>query len=436
MDSHSSPPPRLRRTVDFGGAVLLGLGSILGTGVFVSLGLAAGIAGPAAILGTCLAALLAGANGLSSAQLAANYPVSGGTYEYGYRVLGPVTGFIAGWMFLTAKSASAATAALGFAGYVLEAFPGLPLGRLLLAELAVVTLAGIVLGGVRRSNRANAVIVGVAVIALMTFVVCGMPRALDRAGENLLPFFAPGEGGGPMRALLHATALLFVAYTGYGRIATLGEEVREPRRVIPRAIVVTLAVTLVLYAAVMTVAVAAVGAPAFADATEGEAAPLELVARSFDVPGVPSLLALGAVAAMLGVLLNLILSLSRVLLAMGRRGDMPSFLARVDASGRTPRPAVLVMATVVAGLVLLGDVRLTWSLAAFTVLLYYALTNLSALRLSPEQRFFPRWISWVGLMGCLFLAFWVDRSVWLTGLGLLAAGLAWHGVARWWGTEA
>lgn len=436
MDSHSSPPPRLRRTVDFGGAVLLGLGSILGTGVFVSLGLAAGIAGPAAILGTCLAALLAGANGLSSAQLAANYPVSGGTYEYGYRVLGPVTGFIAGWMFLTAKSASAATAALGFAGYVLEAFPGLPLGRLLLAELAVVTLAGIVLGGVRRSNRANAVIVGVAVIALMTFVVCGMPRALDQAGENLLPFFAPGEGGGPMRALLHATALLFVAYTGYGRIATLGEEVREPRRVIPRAIVVTLAVTLVLYAAVMTVAVAAVGAPAFADATEGEAAPLELVARSFDVPGVPSLLALGAVAAMLGVLLNLILGLSRVLLAMGRRGDMPSFLARVDASGRTPRPAVLVMATVVAGLVLLGDVRLTWSLAAFTVLLYYALTNLSALRLSPEQRFFPRWISWVGLMGCLFLAFWVDRSVWLTGLGLLAAGLAWHGVARWRGTEA
>ena len=420
----------LRRTVHLRGAVLLGLGSILGTGVFVSLGLAAGIAGPAAILGTILAALLAGANGLSSAQLAAIHPVSGGTYEYGYRVLRPVLGFAAGWMFLIAKSASAATAALGFAGYLLEAFPSLPWAPRIVAELAVLGLTLIVLGGVRRSNRANVVLVGLAVTALVAFVVAGAPRASEHAGEHLAPFFAPEGGESPLGALLHATALLFVAYTGYGRIATLGEEVREPRRVIPRAIAVTLAVSLALYATVMTVAVAAVGAPTFAEATRGEAAPLEVVARAFGVPGVPELVAVGAVTALLGVLLNLILGLSRVLLAMGRRGDMPSLLARIDETGETPRPAVWAVAAGIAGLVLLGDIRLTWSLSAFTVLVYYALTNLSALQLSNEERFFPRWVSWAGLLGCLSLAFWVESGVWLSGLGLLVVGLVWHGVAR------
>lgn len=431
MGSSPSSPPRLRRTMDLGGAVLLGLGSILGTGVFVSLGLAAGIAGPSAILGTILAALLAAANGLSSAQLAASHPVSGGTYEYGYRVLRPSLGFLAGWMFLVAKSASAATAALGFGGYVAQAVPGLAWNRLLLAELGVGILTLVVLGGARRSNRANGLIVGVAVTTLVAFVVLGAPRALEHSAEHLVPFFSSGDEHSPLRGLFHATALIFVAYTGYGRIATLGEEVRDPQRVIPRAIVLTLGITLILYLAVITVATAAVGAAVFAAATEGNAAPLELVARTFGVPGLPELLAVGAVTAMLGVLLNLLLGLSRVLLAMGRRGDMPSRLARVDTTGQTPRPAVLTVAAVVAGLAWLGDVRLTWSLSAFTVLVYYALTNLAALRLPREQRLFPRWISWAGLLGCGFLAFWVDRAVWLTGAGLMAGGLAWFGLARW-----
>lgn len=434
---------RLRRELGTGGAVLLGLGSILGTGVFVSLGLAAGVAGPAVLAAVPLAALLAAANGLSSAQLAAAHAVSGGTYEYGYRWLAPALGFTAGWMFLAAKSASAATAALGFAGYLLNALGAAGrVGeaaagwRVPVALAAVAALTGVVLSGLKRSNRVNAALVVAAVVSLGLFVAVAGPTAWARGGEQLTPWLRPEPGRGPFAALLYATALVFVAYTGYGRIATLGEEVRAPRRTIPRAIVVTLGVTLVLYLAVAAAAVGAVGPELLAAATAREAAPLEIAARHLAAAGVPGApvaawaVAGGAVVAMLGVLLNLILGLSRVLLAMGRRGDMPRYFARLDRAGATPTAAVLAVGAVIAAIACLGDVGLTWSFSAFTVLVYYALTNLAALRLPRRDRLYPRWIAAAGLAGCLFVAFWVDPAVWLTGLGVIALGLVWHAAAR------
>ena len=406
----------------------MGLGSILGTGVFVSLGLAAGIAGPAVILAAALAAGVAACNGLSSAQLAARHPVSGGTYEYGYRLLTPELGFTAGWMFLCAKSASAATAALGLAGYLLTAF-GLASAAGLRTAAAVVSVAlltAVVAGGIGRSNRVNAVVVSLTIAALAAFVAGALPAAAAAGPVNFRPFL----GGGGLRDLLHATALMFVAYTGYGRIATLGEEVREPRRSIPRAIIAALAVTMLLYVVVVAVGVGAVGAGGLARATESSAAPLEVVARDLGRPVVAWLVALGAITAMVGVLLNLLLGLSRVLLAMARRADMPGALARVDAKIASPVRAVVAVGVVIALLALTGSLRTTWSFSAFTVLVYYALTNAAALRLAPEHRLYPRWVSWLGLASCLGLAFWVDPPFWAAGLVLIAVGLIWHRVAR------
>ncbi|HEX6203421.1 MAG TPA: APC family permease, partial [Thermoanaerobaculia bacterium] len=337
----ASPDPAASRTlareVGTGGAVLLGLGSILGTGVYVSLAIAAGAAGPAVVLAVALAGALAAATGLSSAQLAARHPVSGGTYEYGYRELSPALGFTAGWMFLCAKSASAATAALGFAGYLLHAaeVAGWAAAARWHVPAAAATALGVtalVAGGIRRSNRANAAIVAVALGALVFFVVAGAPEAWRAGAAVYRPFFAPGGERGPLAGLLYATALAFVAYTGYARIATLGEEMREPRRSIPRAIVVTLAVTVVVYAAVALVGVGVAGADGFAAAVEGEAAPLGVLAEGFAGRAGWWILAAGATVAMIGVLLNLLLGLSRVLLAMGRRGDAPAAVARL--SGR------------------------------------------------------------------------------------------------------
>ncbi|MEM9296682.1 MAG: APC family permease, partial [Planctomycetota bacterium] len=260
----------LRRELGLTGAVATGLGSILGAGVFVSLGVAAGVAGSWVLVAIVLAGGLAVCNALSSAQLAADHPVSGGTYEYGYRYLGPSWGFAAGWMFLCAKSASAATAALGCAAYVL---PWLGVGEAWGRWSAVglcVLMTLVVMGGVRRSTWMNLAIVGVAMASLLAFVAVALGSTFVGGGEvraaEVTADVAGSDDG--VRGLLYATALVFVAYTGYGRIATLGEEVREPRKTIPRAIVVTLVVSGGLYLLVGVAAMAAVGAERFAAASD------------------------------------------------------------------------------------------------------------------------------------------------------------------------
>jgi APA family basic amino acid/polyamine antiporter len=387
-------PTALSRELSTFGATMMGLGSIIGTGVFVSIGLAAGVAGADVIAAIALAAAVATCNALSSAQLAANHPVSGGTYEYGYRYLAPWLGFAAGWMFLCAKTASAAAAALGFTGYLLNALGGDPRWLPWVAVATVVVLTSIVLAGIRLSSRVNVAIVSVTLAALAAFVVAGAPTV---RAENLQFTFEP-------RPLLHATALMFVAFTGYGRIATLGEEVVEPRRTIPRAIVITLIVAAAIYLAVAVVGVGSVGAHALSRQAAEGAAPLEWAARSFPWH-VSGLVAVGAMTALLGVLLNLVLGLSRVLLAMGRRGDMPAAIATLAAW---------------------GNVKLAWSFSAFTVLVYYAVTNLAALRLAAHERMFaPLWAR-AGLVACCSLAFAVEPKTWLTGLAVLAAGLIWR----------
>jgi len=419
----SAAEGRLRREVGLPGAVLLGLGSMVGTGVFVSVGIAAGVAGPAVLAATLLAALVAILNGLSSAQLAAAHPVSGGTYEYGYRWLSPVLGFSAGWTFLLAKTASAATAALGLSGYLLDMLSVQTRPwRVSIAVSAAIAVTAFVAGGIRRSNRGNAVVVGVALCGLVLLVAASVPTLVSGG----LPA-EPSRGLGPF---LEASALMFVAFTGYGRIATLGEEVREPRRVIPRAIVLTTAAVTLLYLGVAAAGVGVLGAAAFGEAAEATAAPLETVARALDVPFLPELVAVAAVAAMTGVLLNLVLGLSRVVLAMARRGDAPRFLSRVDAVNASPVASVWACGAAVAALALIGDVRTTWSFSAFTVLLYYALTNLAALRMKANEAIFPRWIPALGLTACLSLAFWVDPRVLLPGLAALGAGVFAHVLSR------
>lgn len=420
-----NPTTTLARVLGLPGAIWMGLGSILGTGVFVSLGIGAGIVGSGLVLAVALAALVATANGLSSAQLAAAHPVSGGTYEYGYRYLHPAAGFAAGWTFLLAKSASAATAALGCAGYLLHVFSvDEPAAKVALALGIVVAMSALVASGVRRSNQVNTAIVCLTLLALVAFVAFGLASVDPAHLEERLGLSAIGSALAEPDALLHATALIFVAYTGYGRIATLGEEVRQPERTIPRAIVITLVASMLLYLAVSATAVAVVGADAFAAATASAAAPLEVVAQRFATPAVSHLVAVGAVTAMGGVLLNLVLGLSRVLLAMARRRDVPRALDRVSPHRQSPTRAVWAVGAIIALLVLIGDVKTTWSFSAFSVLVYYGLTNLAALRLPSEARRFPRWIAALGLVSCASLAFFVDWPIWLGGLGLIALGFA------------
>ncbi|MCP4066831.1 MAG: amino acid permease [Phycisphaeraceae bacterium] len=429
-----NPTPTLRREVGLGGAVLLGLGSILGTGVFVGIGIAGGIAGSMVVVAIVLAGGLAFCNAASSAQLAAKHPVSGGTYEYGILLLGPRVGFVAGWMFLCAKSASAATAALGFASHLFHA--SVIRNEQWVMPVAIAAVGSIVIVvamGIRRANLVNAIIVSLTIGGLLAFIVAGFSWMSGPNGESIGPvvdgvksFSVARDGVG----LLEATALMFVAYTGYGRIATLGEEVRTPRTTIPRAIGITLVVSATLYLLVAVVAIGLRGTDGLAAVTAATAAPLEVAATMLETPWVRWVVAIAAVTAMLGVLLNLVLGLSRVAFAMGRRGDLPSGVARVRESTGTPIVAVILVGVIITGLVTLGSVRTTWAFSAFTVLVYYGITNLAALRLAPEDRFLPRAFAWFGLAGCGFLAFWVDWRIWTIGLGVILVGLVWRSVFR------
>jgi basic amino acid/polyamine antiporter, APA family len=327
-------------------------------------------------------------------------------------------------VFLCAKTASAATAALGFAAYFLRLI-GSELDILPFVAVGAVALFTIlVLGGIRRSSGANMAIVSITLLALGSFVAFGAPTALAEGAGNLDPFFT-ASGSALFESFFYATALMFVAYTGYARIATLGEEVADPRRTIPRAIIATLTVTAFLYIAVAIVAIASVGADEFANAPDAQATPLELAARAMGSPLLALIVAIGAITAMLGVLLNLILGLSRVLLAMGRQGDIPPAFGRVSKDGTAPGAAVVLVGVLVGALAAFGSIETAWAFSAFTVLIYYAITNLAALRLSDEQRLYPKWIAATGLAACLFLAFWVPVPIWGAGLGLILLGLVW-----------
>lgn len=413
---------KLKRDMGLGTAIMTGLGSILGTGIFVSIGIAAGITGPSAILAIVIAAFVATCNALSSAQLAAAHSVSGGTYETGRRYLNPTLGFTAGWMFLCAKTASAATAALGFAGYFIHLFHLNPTLMVPIAVSIALILTFLIWTGLKQASWANIIIVSVTLVALITFTIIGLPKLFKGNFHHLSPIFLNSQH--KLANFLYATAILFVAYTGFGRIATLSEEVKNPRVLIPKAILLTLFITSILYIFVGLVAIGIAGSTQLAQVTKDLATPLEIAANTIS-PHLSILIAVGACTAMLGVLLNLILGLSRVALAMGRKGDLPSIFSHISKK-HVPSIAVIGVGVVIITLVLTANIEATWSFSAFSVLIYYSITNLAALRLPEKDRLYPKVFAILGLITCLFLAFWVPLKIWLTGLSLIFIGLVWH----------
>jgi basic amino acid/polyamine antiporter, APA family len=399
----------LRRDLGLLDAVAIGFGAIVGAGIFVVTGVAAGIAGPALLAGLLVAAIAATGNALSSAQLAAEYPQSGGTYEYGYRVLHEWAGFIAGWMFLASKTAAAGTVALGLAGYLEGLVPALPPRAV--AVGAIVAFTALNYFGVRRSSTANLVVVALSLGALSTFVAAGVTSFRM---ENLRPFAPAGIGG-----TLQAAALLFFAYTGYARIATLGEEVRDPRRTIPLAIGLTMGGAVLLYLAVALVAVGAVGAAALA----GTAAPLRVAAGAFPLGGVATVVSVGGVTAMLGVILSQLLGLSRMIFAMARRGDLPARLAAIHPRYRSPGRAVLAIGAVAAVVAATGTLPGVAAAASFTILVYYGIANVAALRMPASAKLFHDAVPATGLLACVVLAFSLSATTVATGLLVLVAGV-------------
>ncbi|WP_308346950.1 APC family permease [Streptomyces sp. ISL-66] len=401
----------LKRTLGVGDAVVVGLGAMVGAGIFAALAPAARAAGGALLAALALAAVVAYCNAHSSARLAARYPSSGGTYVYGRERLGPFWGHLAGWGFVVGKTASCAAMALTVGAY---AWPG---HQRAVAVAAVVALTAASYGGVQKSARISRVIVA-AVLAVLTgvVVVCLSSGAAD--ADRL----GGGDWGG--FGLLQGAGLLFFAFAGYARITTLGEEVRDPERTIPRAVPLALGIALLVYAAVAVAALSVLGS----DALARSAAPLADAVRAAGWPGLAPVVRVGAALAALGSLLALVLGVSRTTLAMARDGHLPRALAAVHPRRRVPHHAELAVGAVVAVLAATTDLRGAIGFSSFGVLVYYAIANASAWTLDSGVK--DRAVAAAGLSGCVVLACALPASSALTGAAVLAMGAAAYGVRR------
>ncbi|THA78705.1 APC family permease [Streptomyces sp. A0592] len=404
----------LKRHLGVFDAVVIGLGSMIGAGIFAALAPAAGAAGSGLLLGLALAAVVAYCNATSSARLAGRYPASGGTYVYGRERLGEFWGYLAGWAFVVGKTASCAAMALTVGSYV---WPGQAHA---IAVAAVVALTAVNYAGVQKSAWLTRVIVAV-VLAVLAAVVVAAVTSGD-ADTARLGIGDDATFGG----VLQAAGLLFFAFAGYARIATLGEEVRDPARTIPRAIPLALGIALVVYTAVAVAVLLVLSPQGLADAT----APLSDAARAAGADWLAPVVRVGAAAAALGSLLALILGVSRTTLAMARDHHLPHALAAVHPRFQVPHRAELVVGAVVAVLAATTDVHMTIGFSSFEVLAYYAIANASAWTLSPDEGRPARIIPVVGLAGCLVLAFALPASSVFSGAAVLAAGAAAYGVRR------
>ncbi|WP_280386992.1 APC family permease [Nocardia wallacei] len=393
--------PELRRRLGLADSVTIGLGSMVGAGIFAALAPAAAAAGRWLLLSLAVAALVAYCNAMSSARLAALYPVSGGTYVYGRERLGPFWGYLAGWGFIVGKTASCAAMALTVGSY---AWPDRARA---VAVAAVVAVTAVNCAGVRKSALVTRIIVGVTLLVLAAVVgICLLgshPAAtplIERVGVT---------------GVLQAAGLLFFAFAGYARIATLGEEVRDPRRTIPRAIVLALGLALAVYAAVAAAVLVTLG-------SDGLAAGADPLARAVSAAGAGEfapVVRVGAVVAATGSLLALLLGVSRTTLAMARDRHLPGALAAVHPRFEVPQRAELLVGAVVAIMAASADLRAAIGFSSFAVLFYYLIANLSAATLRAHEGRPPRWIPLVGTTGCAALAFTLPPASVLTGLTAL-----------------
>ncbi len=409
--------PTLARRLGTFDAVVIGLGSMIGAGVFSAFAPAAAAAGSGLLIGLALAAAVAYCNAVASAQLAAQYPTSGGTYVYGRERLGEWWGFLAGWGFVIGKTASCAAMALTFAAY---AVPGPGWLQRPVAVIALLALTAVNLRGITRTAGLTRILVVVSLAALAVVVGAILGSGAGHASDLAL------ELPGGYYGVLQSAGLLFFAFAGYARIATLGEEVRDPERTIPLAIPLALGITVAIYAAVATSVLLALGSDTLASSSRPLVNAVEAANADWAVP----LVGVGAAVASLGALLALIAGIGRTTLAMAREGDLPRWLASVHPRYRVPDHAELAVAAAVTALVLTTDLRGAIAFSSFGVLTYYAIANASAWTQGGEWRRWPRAVNAIGLVGCVTLVATLPVSAVAAGLAMFAAGLAWRLIIR------
>ncbi|MGF3054471.1 APC family permease [Microbacterium sp. YY-03] len=418
----------LKRQLTLSDAVVVGMGSMIGAGVFAVWGPVLSVAGNALLAALAIAAIVAFCNATASAQLAAVHPVSGGTYAYARAEIGPWAGFIAGWCFLIGKVASCAAMAMTFAAYAAPTGFEVPIAVLAVAALVVVNCFG-----VTRTALLTRILVIISLIGLAIVVAAGAIAVTTRLTTEQLGWYWSGVatssselGIEPLSdptawGVLQGAALLFFAFAGYARIATMGEEVVTPRRTIPRAIIFALTGAVIVYTLVGLAVILTLGADAIATAT-----PLADVLTVAGWTAASPILHIAAATASLGALLALLTGIGRTTLAMAREEDLPRFLAVVDERWSVPRRAEIAIGVIVIAIILVADLRGAIAFSSFGVLLYYLIANVAAFRQSGDARRYPRALQILGAIGCLTLVATLPAAGILIGVCVIIAGVVYR----------
>lgn len=411
VTNSENPEPELKRALGLFDATAISIGAIIGAGIFVVTGIVAGMAGPGIIVSIILAGVIASFTALNFAQLSAYMPTEGGGYAFSYRLISPFAGFLAGWMWVLSNVFAGAAVSLGFAQYLVAIFPSLPVTLVAAVLCILFTLLNTV--GVRASATVNNFLVVSKIIILLFFLGLGLSFVKF---SNFQPFMPNGSLG-----IFEGAALMFFAYGGYARVTTVAEEVKDAAKTIPRAIILALVISTLLYILISFVAVGLVGSQRLASSNS----PL---ADAIGVAGIPAavfIVSLGAMIATASVLLMTILGVSRMSFAMARNNQLPAFMSKIHPRFRTPYYAVWITGGL-STLFVFGNFSSVVAVGTFALLFHHALVNLAALRLKAENRRYPIFVSVLGFVFCISLLVFLSRDAWLIGAVGLALGTLYY----------
>ncbi len=416
MSDPEPNPPCLRREIGLFGATALGIGAIIGSGIFIVTGIVAGVAGPAMIFSVLIAGFIAIFSALSVSELGAYLPEEGGTYAYAQKLISPFAGFLAGWIWIFSNIFVGAAVSLGFAHYFVTIFPAVPV-KLIAAVICLLFIA-INYIGLRESVLFNNTLVTLKVLILLFFVAFGL--GFFKPG-NFVPLSPEGPVG-----VLSGAALIFFAYTGFARVTIMAEEIKNPEDTIPRSIYLALGISTILYLLVSMVAIGLSGAPALAQS----GSPLADAIRSTGSSGAVLVISLGAMAATASVLLTTIMGISRIVFSMGRSQDLPPLLNRIHPRFRTPHYAIAITGACMIAALVLADLTLVVAVSTFAMLVYYLIANIAALKLPPDHRRYPSWVPPLGALSCIGLIAFLGPGSWTIGCIGLLIGIAWFVFGR------
>ena len=416
MSPAQPEPAGLKREIGLFGATALGIGAIIGSGIFVVTGIVAGIAGPAMIISVLIAGIIALFSALSVAELSVFLPEEGGTYAYAQKLISPFAGFIAGWIWIFSNIFVGAAVSLGFAHYFVTLFPAIPVKGIAVIICLIFTVINYI--GLKESTLLNNLLVTLKVLILLFFIAFGLGFF---NGSNMMPFAPAGISG-----ILSGAALIFFAYTGFARVTIMAEEVKDPEKTIPRSIFLALAISTVLYILVSVIAVGLVGASGLSQSGSPLAAAIGITGST---PAV-LLISAGAMIATASVLLTTIMGISRIMFAMARTGDLPAFLKRIHPRFSTPHYAIWISGACMIAAIILADLTLVVAVSTFAMLIFYLIANIAAFKLPSENRQYPSIVPIIGAVSCFGLIAFLTINSWIIGIIGLAIGIFWYGIKR------